>query len=87
MLLMCISNFNVQVFAEGETIPLEEKTYSATYEFVLDEEGELPEEVIALLPETKIRDILAEHAVNGAIDLSKDYGMFICRNSGLWRCL
>ena len=53
MLLMCISNFNVQVFAEDETIPLEEKTYSATYEFVLDEEGELPEEVIALLPETK----------------------------------
>ena len=31
------------------------------------------------LPEQKIRDILAEHAVNGAIDLPKDYGMFICK--------
>ncbi len=31
------------------------------------------------LPEQTIRDILAEHAVNGAIDLPKDYGMFICR--------
>ena len=30
-------------------------------------------------PEQKIRDILAEHAVGGAIDLPKDYGMFICR--------
>ena len=37
-LLVCISNFNVQVFADDETIPLEEKAYSATYEFVLDEE-------------------------------------------------
>ena len=31
------------------------------------------------LPEQKIRDILAEHAVNGEIDLPKEYGMFICR--------
>ena len=31
------------------------------------------------LPEHKIRDILAEHAADGAIDLPKDYGMFICR--------
>ena len=31
------------------------------------------------LPEQKIRDILAEHEINGAIDLPKDYGMFICR--------
>ncbi len=31
------------------------------------------------LPEQKIRDILADHTVSGAIDLPKDYGMFICR--------
>ena len=31
------------------------------------------------LPEQKIRDILAEHVSGGAIDLPKDYGMFICR--------
>ncbi|MCR5823493.1 MAG: methyltransferase domain-containing protein [Lachnospiraceae bacterium] len=31
------------------------------------------------LPEEKIREILAEHIVDGAIDLPKDYGMFICR--------
>ena len=31
------------------------------------------------LPEQKIRDILEKHAVSGAIDLPKDYGMFICR--------
>ena len=31
------------------------------------------------LPEQKIRDILAERATDGAIDLPKDYGMFICR--------
>ncbi len=31
------------------------------------------------LPEEKIREILAEHTVDGAIDLPKDYGMFICR--------
>lgn len=31
------------------------------------------------LPEQKIRDILAEHAVNGVIDIPKEYGMFICR--------
>ena len=31
------------------------------------------------LPEKKIRDILEEHAEGGAIDLPKDYGMFICR--------
>ncbi len=31
------------------------------------------------LPEQKIRDILLEHAVGGAVDLPKDYGMFICR--------
>ena len=28
------------------------------------------------LPEQKIRDILSEHTVDGAIDLPKDYGMF-----------
>ena len=31
------------------------------------------------LPEQKIRDILEEHVVSGAIDLPKDYGMFVCR--------
>ena len=31
------------------------------------------------LPEQKIRDILSEHTVDGAIDLPKDYGMFACR--------
>ena len=31
------------------------------------------------LPEQKIRDILLEHEVGGAVDLPKDYGMFICR--------
>ncbi len=31
------------------------------------------------LPEQKIRDILSEHAAGGAIDLPKDYGMFICK--------
>ena len=30
------------------------------------------------LPVPKIRDILKEHAVDGAIDLPKEYGMFIC---------
>ena len=31
------------------------------------------------LPVQKIRDILKEHVVDGAIDLTKEYGMFICR--------
>ncbi|MBR6381180.1 MAG: methyltransferase domain-containing protein [Lachnospiraceae bacterium] len=31
------------------------------------------------LPEQKIREILAEHMVDGAIDLPKEYGMFRCR--------
>ena len=31
------------------------------------------------LPVQKIRDILKEHATDGAIDLPKEYGMFICR--------
>lgn len=31
------------------------------------------------LPVQKIRDILTEHTVDGAIDLPKEYGMFICR--------
>ena len=31
------------------------------------------------LPEKKIKDILSEHVKDGAIDLPKDYGMFICR--------
>ena len=31
------------------------------------------------LPVQKIRDILNEHAADGAIDLPKEYGMFICR--------
>ncbi|MCR5095050.1 MAG: class I SAM-dependent methyltransferase [Lachnospiraceae bacterium] len=31
------------------------------------------------LPEQTIRDVLAEHAVDGVIDLPKDYGMFVCR--------
>lgn len=52
-LLMGMSNFNVQIFAEDGTIPKEESTYSATYEFVLDEEDELPKEVITRLPETR----------------------------------
>ena len=39
----------------------------ATFKTVLD------------LPEQKIRDILLEHEVGGAVDLPKDYGMFICR--------
>ncbi len=30
-------------------------------------------------PEQKIREILAEHEKDGAIDLPKEYGMFICR--------
>ena len=52
-LLIGMSNFNVQIFAEDGTIPKEEPFYSATYEFVLDEEGELSKEVITLLPETR----------------------------------
>ena len=52
-LLIGMSNFNVQIFAEDGTTPKEESTYSATYEFVLDEEGELSKEVITLLPETR----------------------------------
>ena len=31
------------------------------------------------LPVRKIRDILKEHTADGAIDLPKEYGMFICR--------
>ena len=31
------------------------------------------------LPVQKIRDILNEHTVDGAVDLPKEYGMFICR--------
>ena len=31
------------------------------------------------LPVQKIRDILGEHVTDGAIDLPKEYGMFICR--------
>ena len=31
------------------------------------------------LPVQKIRNILKEHAADGAIDLPKEYGMFICR--------
>ena len=31
------------------------------------------------LPVQKIRDILNEHAADGAIELPKEYGMFICR--------
>ena len=31
------------------------------------------------LPEQKIREILEEHAKDGAIDLPKEYGTFICR--------
>lgn len=31
------------------------------------------------LPVQKIRDILREHTVDGAVDLPKEYGMFICR--------
>ena len=31
------------------------------------------------LPVQKIRDILKEHIADGAIDLPKEYGMFICR--------
>ncbi len=31
------------------------------------------------LPVQKIRDIIKEHTVDGAIDLPKEYGMFICR--------
>ena len=31
------------------------------------------------LPEQRIRDILAEHTSDGAVDLPKDYGMFLCR--------
>ena len=41
-LLIGMSNFNVQIFAEDGTIPKEEPFYSATYEFVVDEEGKLP---------------------------------------------
>ena len=31
------------------------------------------------LPVEKIRDIIKEHTADGAIDLPKEYGMFICR--------
>ncbi|MBR4725069.1 MAG: class I SAM-dependent methyltransferase [Lachnospiraceae bacterium] len=31
------------------------------------------------LPEQTIRDILTEHTSDGAIDLPKEYGMFVCR--------
>ena len=34
---------------------------------------------VLYLPEQKIRDILLEHEVGGAVDLPKDYGMFTCR--------
>ncbi len=41
--------------------------YSATFKSVMD------------LPIEKIRDILNGHVENGAIDLPKEYGMFICK--------
>ena len=31
------------------------------------------------LPVEKIRDIIREHTADGAVDLPKEYGMFICR--------
>lgn len=36
-------------------------------------------DVIMDLPLLQIREILAEHVVDGAIDLPKEYGMFECR--------
>ncbi len=36
-------------------------------------------EAVLNLPEQKIKEILEEHAVDGIIDLPKDYGMFMCR--------
>ena len=52
--LMCITNFTT-VFADDEQATAEpESTYSAHYEFVLkDSDEELPEEIMALLPEEK----------------------------------
>ena len=34
---------------------------------------------VIVLPVQKIRDIIKEHTADGAIDLPKEYGMFICR--------
>ena len=52
--LMCITNFTT-VFADDEQATAEpESLYSAHYEFVLkDSDEELPEEIMALLPEDK----------------------------------
>ena len=52
--LMCITNFTT-VFADDEQATAEpESLYSAHYEFVLkDSDEELPEEIMALLPDDK----------------------------------
>ncbi|MBR3252114.1 MAG: VaFE repeat-containing surface-anchored protein [Erysipelotrichaceae bacterium] len=53
-LLLCITNFTIKVAAEDEEIiPEEEPSYTAAYIFVSDDESKLPDEVLALLPETK----------------------------------
>ncbi len=36
--------------------------------------------VVTEMPVQKIKDILKKHETNGAIDLPKDYGMFVARN-------
>ena len=52
-MFMCLANTGT-VFADDSVQESDgpETTYSALYEFVLQEEGDLPEEVLSLLPET-----------------------------------
>jgi len=52
-ILLCINTFSASILADDGDDLKETPTYTASYEFVLEEEGELPEEVIIFLPEEK----------------------------------
>ena len=50
-LLLCINTFSAKILANDGGDSEETSTYTATYEFVLEDGGELPEEVMIFLPE------------------------------------
>lgn len=55
-LLLCLTDVSTVLADDGNQENNEpEVTYSAVYEFVLQEGGELPDEVMKLLPETTLK--------------------------------
>ena len=67
-LLICLGSFSMQISADDEDAGSTEQTYSASYEFVMNDGSDVPECLMALLPEGRTDLRTGDIIVNEHLD-------------------